>query len=123
VTLTTGGKHIRRLFARTEEAQEEQAAQSQDLFDLMTELLSTSPELQSKYLSARKWADQIQAILPDYDADRKRKINKGYIRWALKTNKELYRHRLGMADDADRHTKIKTYAFTLPSGAEREAAA
>jgi hypothetical protein len=113
----------RKLFAQTEEAQEEQAAESQDLFDLMTELLVTSPELQSKYLSARKWADHIQAILPDYDADRKRKVNKGYISWALKANKELYRHRLGMATDDDRHTKIKTYAFKLPSEAEREAAA
>jgi hypothetical protein len=80
----------------------------------MSELLYASPMLQGVQKSAKEWADLLHNVIPGYDSDLFRKITKSYVGWEIKNVKDLYRSRLNMVEDIDRHTKTKTYAFRLP---------
>ena len=108
------GTEARSMFTKINERQEEQSAQARVVLELLTELLTNKPLLQGKALTAGDWTGHLQTLIPEHDQDRKRKVNKGYVAWEIKTFSELFASRLNVAEDMNRRTKVKTYSFRLP---------
>jgi hypothetical protein len=108
------GAEARAMFTKINERQEDQSAQSRVVLELLTELLMNKPVLQGKALTAAAWAGHLQTLIPEYDLERKRKVNTGYVAWEIKAFSELFASRLNVIEDKIRRTKVKTYSFRLP---------
>jgi hypothetical protein len=111
------------MFTTTERKQEEQTADTQVIAELLPELLSSRPDLQGKYCTAKEWAAHFQAVISEHDIDRKRKVTPNYIAYIFKTFSDLYRRRFGLRQVENKHTKIWSYALSMPVETEQKEAA
>ena len=102
------------MFTKINERQDDQSAQSRIVLELLTELLTNRPGLQGTALTAADWTDHLQTLIPEYDLERKRKVNKNHVAWEIKAFSELFASRLNMVEDIIRRTKVKIYSFRLP---------
>jgi len=108
------GDEARAMFTKINESQEDQSAQSRVVLELLTELLMNKPLLQGNALTAGAWANHLQTLIPEYDLERKRKVNTSFVAWEIKAFSELFASRLNLTQDKNRRTKVKTYSFRLP---------
>jgi Virulence-associated protein E len=108
------GDAAHQMFMTTERKQEQQTADTQVIAELLPELLSSSPDLQGKFYTAKEWAEHFQHVIAEHDIDRRRMVNTNYVAYKFKTLADLYRRRFGLQEVENKHTKIKTYALSLP---------
>jgi hypothetical protein len=108
------GEDAHQMFMATERKQEEQTANTQLLAELLPVLLTISPDLQGKFYTAREWAEHFQHVIAEHDIDRRRKVNTNYVSYMFKTFVDLYSRRFGLQEVENKHTKIKSYALSLP---------
>jgi ribosomal protein L37AE/L43A len=108
------GVEARAMFNIINERQEDQSAQSRVVLELLTELLIKKPVLQGKSLTAAEWTEHLQTLIPDYELERKRKVNKSYVAYEIRTFSELFVSRLNMVEDRIRRAKVNIYSFRLP---------
>jgi hypothetical protein len=92
--------------------QENQQADTRVILNLLTERLRQQPALIGKYMTATAWTAELQEAIPDHDHDLRRRVTRNFFLYEVKTFRNLFVDRLGMAFKDDSHAKTEHYAFS-----------
>lgn len=102
-----------RLFVQVATQQEQQTADTQMLAELLPQVFEFAPDLQGKFLTATEWVAHYQAVLGNFELERKGKINTNYVGYVFKTFSDLFTRCFGLEVEEDKHKKIKRYAMSM----------
>jgi hypothetical protein len=111
------GDAAHQMFTAVEKKQEQQTIETQPLAELLPEYFRSCPTHQGKFFTAREWCAHFQSVIPETDGELRRKVTANYVRYIFKIHADLYRRRFGLAEDIDRHAKLKLFALRLPKHA------